>query len=98
MFTVIVNLLKAGSRHAKLIFLDHEIGCGEIVQAKIQFLSAPSNRKDVRFLGMIGYYRRLCPNFSQIAKPLTYLLSPKLKFEWTKDCNDAFEIIKSILM
>ncbi|MCG7878899.1 MAG: hypothetical protein N0C90_21585, partial [Candidatus Thiodiazotropha endolucinida] len=31
-------------------------------------------RQLMRFLGMAGYYRKLCNNFSVIAEPLTNLL------------------------
>ncbi|XP_076041903.1 uncharacterized protein LOC143025779 [Oratosquilla oratoria] len=61
-------------------------------------LAAPANRKAVqRFLGIAGYYRRFCPNFSKLAKPLTDLVSPKVKFKWTLECQEAFDKIKSIL-
>ena len=46
---------------------------------------------------MAGFYRRFCPNFSQVATPLTSLTSPKVKFEWTDDCQSAFEKIKALL-
>ena len=51
----------------------------------------------MRFLGMAGYYRKFCDNFSVIAKPLTNLLSKRTRFIWTKDCQKAFGISKAIL-
>ena len=36
----------------------------------------------MRFLGMAGYYRKFCLNFSAVAEPLTELLSKKVKFSW----------------
>ena len=47
-------------------------------------------RQLMRFLGMAGYYRKFCDNFSVIAEPLT-------KFIWTNDCQKAFDILKAIL-
>ena len=53
-------------------------------------------RQLMRFLGMAGYYRKFCDNFSVIAEPLTNLLSKRTKFIWTNDCQKAFDI-KAIL-
>ena len=33
----------------------------------------------MRFLGMVGYYRRYCPKFSEIVTPLTDLMGKKVK-------------------
>ncbi|XP_047485268.1 uncharacterized protein LOC125036565 [Penaeus chinensis] len=64
----------------------------------IQDLPVPTNRKAVqRYLGMTGFYRRFCPNFSSIAKPLTDLTSSKRKFDWTLSCQEAFEKLKFLL-
>ena len=52
----------------------------------------------MRFLGMTGFYRQFCPNFSSTVCPLTDLLQRKTKFDWTKFCNDSICKIKSILM
>ena len=54
-------------------------------------------RQLMRFLGMAGYYRKFCDNFSVIAEPLTNLLSKRTKFIWTNDCQKAFDILKTIL-
>ena len=51
----------------------------------------------MRFLGMAGYYRKFCPNFSAVAEPLTELLSKKVKFSWNDRCEKAFEQLKAIL-
>ncbi|XP_076047320.1 uncharacterized protein LOC143028843 [Oratosquilla oratoria] len=93
----------SGLYQYKVTFLGHEVGYGTVapMHAKveaIEVLAAPANRKVVqRFLGIAGYYRRFCPNFSKLAKPLTDLVSPKVKFKWTIECQEAFDKIKSIL-
>ena len=46
---------------------------------------------------MAGYYRNVCLNFSEIAAPLTNLLSKKVKFVWTDDCQMAFDKVKLLL-
>ena len=50
-----------------------------------------------RFLGMAGYYRNFCLKFSEIAALLTNLLSKKVKFVWTDDCELAFDKVKLLL-
>ena len=61
---------------------------------------APSDKKSLmRFLGTIGYYRRFCVNLSSLINPLTNLLVDKnAKFIWFKECKEAFERAKRLLM
>ena len=51
----------------------------------------------MRFLGMAGYYRKFCKNFSDIAEPLTNLLKKSIKFKWNDKCQDAFDRLKAML-
>lgn len=50
-----------------------------------------------RFLGMAGYYRNFCRNFSSVVEPLTLLTSPKADFVWSPKCQHAFDSAKSLL-
>lgn len=54
-------------------------------------------RQLMRFLGMAGYYRKFCNNFSVIAEPLTNLLKKRNKFIWNDKCQMAFDSLKAIL-
>jgi len=47
---------------------------------------------------MAGYHRKFCYNFSMVAEPLTSLLQKQRKFMWSKDFQNAFEKIKSLLL
>ena len=84
-------------------YLGHIVGQGQVrpLDAKIQTIvkyPIPTSRKGLaRFLGMAGYYRNFCLNFSDIAAPLTNLLSKKVKFVWTDDCQMAFDKVKLLL-
>jgi hypothetical protein len=49
------------------------------------------------FLGIVGYYRRFIPEFSKFSKPITELLKNNVKFNWTPECNEAFEKLKKFL-
>jgi hypothetical protein len=60
----------------------------------------PTTVKEVRsFLGMAGYYRRFVKDFSIIAKPMTMLTHNKgVKFQWTKECDRSFCLLKDRLV
>jgi hypothetical protein len=56
---------------------------------------SPTTVKQTRgFLGFGNFYRRFIRHFSDIAKPLNDLLKKDSKFEWTADCQKAFEELK----
>ena len=78
-----INLAKSKFCHANLIFLGHIVGQGQVkpVEAKVEAISdfpVPTcKRQLVRFLGMAGYYRKFCHNFSVIAEPFINLLGKR---------------------
>ncbi|GKD92933.1 putative reverse transcriptase domain-containing protein, partial [Tanacetum coccineum] len=47
-----------------------------------------------QFLGLAGYYRRFIEGFSLISKPLTKLTQKDKKYEWGKEEEEAFQILK----
>ena len=52
----------------------------------------PTTVKQTRgFLGFGNFYRQFIWCFSHLAKPLNDLLKKDQKFEWTDDCQRAFE-------
>jgi hypothetical protein len=58
----------------------------------------PTTVHQVRsFLGLAGYYRRFIPDFSRLVKPITSLLKNDTKFNWSLECNEAFEKLKVLL-
>ena len=62
----------------------------------IQDWPAPTMVKQVRgFLGFGNFYRRFIRGFSEIAQPLNELLKKDKKFEWTAECQRAFENLKT---
>ena len=98
-----VNLAKSEFCHANLTFLGHIVGQGQVkpVEAKVEAISdfpVPTGKRQLmRFLGMAGYYRKFCNNFSIIAEPLTNLLGKRVKYVWTDDCQKSFDKLKAIL-
>jgi hypothetical protein len=85
-------------------FLSHVISLEEIIvdPSKVRDVldwEPPKSVHQVRsFLGLVGYYRRFIPNFSKISKPITELLKKGTKYVWSKECDEAFQALKKLLM
>ena len=59
----------------------------------------PKTPKEVKqFLGLIGYYHKFVPRFSDLAWPLNALTRKDVIFEWTPVCQESFEMLKASLM
>ena len=64
----------------------------------IKEMPAPRNPKEIKqFLGLVGYYRKFIPRFSDIAKPLTRLTRHDTFFIWYKKCEFSFQTLKEAL-
>lgn len=50
------------------------------------------------FLGLCSYYRRFIRDCASEAKPLHRLIEKGRKFQWTKEAQDAFEILRNRLI
>ena len=75
-----VHLTKSEFGHAHISVLEHVVGQGGItpIMAKIEaitsFPALQTKREVMRFLGIAGYYKKFCRNFSIVTAPLTNLL------------------------
>nr|GEZ07603.1 reverse transcriptase domain-containing protein [Tanacetum cinerariifolium] len=73
----------------------------EVDRAKVDVIAKlphPTTVKGVRsFLGHAGFYRRFIQHFSKIARPMTYLLEKETPFVFSKECINAFDILKKKL-
>ena len=59
-------------------------------------LPKPQKVKEIQaFMGHCGYYRRFVFMYAIIAKPIYSLI---IVFEWTKECDEAFEKLKNGLV
>ncbi|KAL2652806.1 hypothetical protein R1flu_020934 [Riccia fluitans] len=59
-------------------------------------MEAPGDLKGVqRFIGAVGYYRRFIRDFAHIALPLFGLLQTDQTFEWSEDCQVAFDLLRN---
>ena len=60
-------------------------------------LSPPRTMKELRsFIGMVNFYRHMYPQRSHHLAPLTALTGKKT-FEWSPQCQKAFENVKAML-
>lgn len=98
-----VNLAKCEFARATVTYLGQQVGQGEVrpLQAKVQAIDEyppPATKKELmRFLGLVGYYRGFCRNFSTVVAPLTDLLKANVKYIWSPLCQKAFESVKTVL-
>jgi hypothetical protein len=99
--------LKAKKCHLfckKVVYLGHIISEAGIAtdpeKTKIvESWTVPTNVKELRsFMGFCGYYRKFIQNFSKLAKCLHKLTEKGQKFEWTNECQTAFEELKNRLV
>ncbi|XP_061152316.1 uncharacterized protein K02A2.6-like [Syngnathus typhle] len=59
----------------------------------------PENVTQLRsFLGLVNYYHKFLPNLSTVLHPLNALLHQKAKWDWTKDCEQAFTKAKELII
>ncbi|GJU86132.1 reverse transcriptase domain-containing protein [Tanacetum coccineum] len=85
------------------IVLGHKISKSriEVDRAKVDVIAKlphPTSVKGVRsFLGHAGFYRRFIHDFSKIARPMTHLLEKETPFIFSKECIEAFNILKKKL-
>lgn len=88
---VAANLTVNLSEFATVIYLGKVVGQGHVcpVRAKVAAIdqfptptTKTKKKKLMRFLGMVGFCRGFCQNFSTVAARLTNLLRNKIKFEW----------------
>ncbi len=98
-----INLAKCEFAMATVTYLGRVVGQGCVapVQAKVMAVEKypqPTTKKELQqFLGLVGYYRSFCKNFSTVVFPLTELLKAKAKFVWSFECHQAFENVKCLL-
>ena len=64
----------------------------------IRDMPAPRSSKEVKqFLGIAGYYRKFVPHFADLSRPLASLTCKDRVFEWTHECEKAFNLLKQSL-
>ncbi|WPJ61302.1 hypothetical protein SMAC4_13436 [Sordaria macrospora] len=99
-----VNPKKSEFHKEQVDFLGYRISPGQIRMdlTKIKDIAEwpePTTVTGVRgFLGFVNFYRRFIKGFGGIAKPLNDLAKKDTAFNWTKECDDAFNKLKQIIL
>ena len=87
----------------RIVCLGHVVEDGRVLPDPektrlIETYRPPKDLKEVRsFVSLLSFYRRYIQKFAQIAKPLTNLLEKNAKFNWTEECQRAFDYLKNQL-
>ena len=94
---------KCSLMQKKVVFLGHVVSGDGIATdpEKIKLVEewpTPTNLKQLRgFLGLTGYYRKFVKGYAHIAGPLNRLLKKDQAYEWTEDCQKAFDELKKVM-
>ena len=92
------NFLKKHAQYLGHLILGEGIEPVPEKLESIKQMPTPRTPKEVKqFLGLIGYYRKFIPKFSDVARPLTNLTKKDLPYEWTPECTKTFEMLKNLL-
>ena len=89
--------------YTKLKILGNIIGDGErrtnpkLVQAVNEFPIPRTVKQLQAWIGLVNYYRSFIPRITDINAPLYQLVRKDKKWEWTPECQQAFDEIKRIL-
>ena len=51
-----------------------------------------------QFLGFVNYYRQFIQGYGNLTAPLNTLLKKTEKYEWTPECQKAFDTLKERFM
>jgi hypothetical protein len=85
-------------------FLGHVISAGQVATdpekvVQVATWPTPKNVTELRsFIGLVSYYRKFCKNFSSVAAPLHAMTGKNARFNWTKECDKAFQDLKARLI
>lgn len=99
-----LNPTKCNFFKADVTYLGHHISANGIQPDKskdevIKNYPIPKDADETRrFVAFCNYYRRFIPNFAHITSPLNKLLRKNVPFEWTENCQIAFDLLKRFLI
>ena len=88
---------------SELLFLGHLVGKDGIkpnpkLIESVKNWKVPKSAKEFQqFLGLANYYRQHIYKFSDIAAPLNNLTKKEVSFDWSEECQKAFEKLKQTL-
>lgn len=99
-----LNFAKCEFGKTELKILGHIISekCIKMDSEKIEAINnmkLPTSIKELQiFLGLTGYYRKFIEKYAHIAGPLFNLLKKDTEYQWSKECQGAWEALKEKLI
>ena len=99
-----LNIAKCKFLRTEVTYLGHKITDKGILPDDTKYdtirnYPTPKNADDVcRFVAFCNYYRKFVENFATIAHPLNQLLKKKAIFDWTPECQRAFDSLRYSLI
>ena len=98
-----LNERKCQFRLPKLTFFGHDLSSKRIAPSEekvsaVQNATPPPSTAEVRsFLGLVQYFAKFLPDFSQVAKPLRMLTRKDQQFMWEDAQQKSFLKLKDLL-
>lgn len=78
---------------------DHGILPDDLKIEAVKKYPKPTDKASVKsFTAFMNYYRRFIENFADIARPLHQMTGKNVTFEWTEECENAFQTLKNKLL
>ena len=93
---------KCHFNRTSLKFLGHTVSDKGIqVDEKYRSITdapVPSDCKALRsFLGLAGYFSKYIPNFADVVEPLRSIMRKGVKFVWSPECQNSFDVLKELV-
>lgn len=85
---------------SEVAFLGHIVSADGVITDptkvdKVKNWPLPTSRREVQqFLGLANYYCRFIKDLATIAKPLHKLTEKTARFQWTQQCQEAFDELR----
>ena len=97
---LVLNISKCQFGVNEITFLGHRVSVSGVVPMlkrfeNLEISSIPELRKSLqRLLGILNFYHRFVPDFSNIASPLFDLLKKNVRFNWTEEHASVLAALK----
>jgi hypothetical protein len=86
---------KMTMKYLRLIIQEGKLSMDPVKLSGIRDWPTPNMVKQVQgFLGFANFYWRFIKKFSKLVLPLNNLLQKDMKFDWSHQCQEAFETLK----
>ncbi|KAK7605320.1 hypothetical protein V9T40_007178 [Parthenolecanium corni] len=86
-----------------IVYLGHQVSADGLRPVsekldKLRRFPIPTNLKELQgFLGLVNYYHKFIPNYSDKIQPLLHLTRKGVEFLWNDERNKTFEAMKKVI-